>query len=269
MTPIAVNLQTIKPITAYFLTPPTLFTFEAFCYIILLFNQQTEIIVNYLQTKGFPSLALILKYPKRQSIAFSTKLFNLYKSALRSDEDEIIFDLSNNESLSPFGVVMLTITIHACAREGRTRRYVAPKSPTHKRFLTTIGFNDYFHLSSASNERDLIKTETVQLRACDGVDYQIIERLIYLFSDHLNLSRGIKESLQMSLQEIMTNVVDHSGRSKYLICAYADRANKKIRLCIADSGMGILKSLRNSGSYDYISDDYEAIKEATIDGVTL
>ena len=103
---------------------------------------------------------------------------------------------------------------------------------------------------------------------CDGVDYHIIERLIYLFDDHLNLSRGVKASLQMSLQEIMTNVVDHSGKNKYLICATADKANKKIRLCIADGGMGVLRSLRNSTNYDYISDDYEAIKEATKEGVS-
>ena len=132
-------------------------------------------------------MALILKYPKRQSIAYSTKLFQLYKNALRSDEDELIFDLSNSEYLSPFGVVMLTITINACAREGRTRRYVAPKYRKLKRFLNEIGFNDYFHLSSESNERDLIKTKTVQLRLCEGEDYHIIERIIYLFNDHLNL----------------------------------------------------------------------------------
>ena len=114
----------------------------------------------------------------------------------------------------------------------------------------------------------MIQTQTVQLRLCEGVDYHIIERLIYLFDDHLNLSRGVKASLQMSLQEIMTNVVDHSGKNKYLICATADKANKKIRLCIADGGMGVLRSLRNSTNYDYISDDYEAIKEATKDGIS-
>ena len=213
-------------------------------------------------------MALILKYPKRQSIAFSTKIFKLYRSAIDSDEDEIIFDLSNTEYLSPFGVVMLIITVLACSRKGRSRKYVAPENRKLRRHLTEIGFNDFFQLSSDFTKKDLIQTQTVQLRLCDGVDYHIIERLIYLFDDHLNLSRGVKASLQMSLQEIMTNVVDHSEKNKYLICATADKANKKIRLCIADSGIGVFRSLKNSTNYDYISDDYEAIKEATKDGIS-
>jgi anti-sigma regulatory factor (Ser/Thr protein kinase) len=213
-------------------------------------------------------LALTLKYPKRQSIAFSTKLFHLYKEALDSTEDEIIFDLSNSEALSPFGVVMLTTTIDACARKGRKRKYVDSKNRKLKKFLKEIGFYDFFHLDSGIAVKDWIKTETVQLRLCEGVDYQIIERIIYLFNNHLNLSRYVKESLQMSLQEIMTNVVDHSRKNKYLICAYADKPNKKIRLCITDVGIGIFNSLKNSTKYDYISNDYEAIKEATKEGVS-
>ena len=89
-------------------------------------------------------MALILKYPKRQSIAFSTKFFHLYKNALDSEEDEIKFDLSNSDSLSPFGVVMLTITIIACAREGRSRRYVAPKNRNLKKFLGEMGLMIFF-----------------------------------------------------------------------------------------------------------------------------
>ena len=39
-------------------------------------------------------------------------------------------------------------------------------------------------------------------------------------------------------------------------------------MCIADFGIGILKSLKNSVNFDYISDDFEAIREATKEGVS-
>jgi anti-sigma regulatory factor (Ser/Thr protein kinase) len=89
-----------------------------------------------------------------------------------------------------------------------------------------------------------------------------------LFNHHLNLSPGVKGSLRMSLQETMTNVIDHSGVSDYFVCANSYRDQKLIRLCIADLGKGILNSLKSIEKYQMLKDDYDAIRQATNEGVS-
>ena len=73
----------------------------------------------------------------------------------------------------------------------------------------------------------------------------------------------------MSLQEAMTNVIDHSRVQEYYVCAYTFPAKKQIRLCIADLGIGIYQSLNESASYGgKFKNDYEAIRMSTENGVS-
>lgn len=211
---------------------------------------------------------LTLTYPKRQSIALSRTLFRLYNRAIETNEKEVCLDLTKSESLTPFGVIMLTSTITACFSEGKKCRYLAPKSSKLQKFLRETGFNNFFNLEGKVGERDLIKTSRVQLRRCQGLDYQIIDRLIELFNYHLNLSDGVSGSLRMSLQEIITNVIDHSGVNDYFVCAYSYPKKKLIRLCVADLGKGIFETLKGSPNYKHLRNDYEAIRLATQEGVS-
>jgi hypothetical protein len=211
---------------------------------------------------------LTLQYPKRQSISFSRTLFKLYRDAIFTDENEIRFDLTKSKSLTPFGVIMLTSTIVDCFRIGKDCSFRRPESRTLENFLRNIGFYSFFDLKGQIDERDLIKTETVQLRRCQGLDFEIIERLTDLFNFHLNLSPGVYGSLRMSLQEAMTNVIDHSGVNDYFVCANSYRDQKLIRLCIADLGKGIFESLKSIREYQNLTDDYDAIRQATNEGVS-
>jgi anti-sigma regulatory factor (Ser/Thr protein kinase) len=52
----------------------------------------------------------------------------------------------------------------------------------------------------------------------------------------------------MSLQETMTNVIDHSGVQDYYVCCWNYPERKEIRLCIADLGIGIKASLKKSAN---------------------
>ena len=195
-------------------------------------------------------------------------MFQLYHFAAETDEEEIYFDLSRTEGFTPFGVIMLTSTILACFKRGKQCTYIRPNSPKLEQFFYETGFYDFFKMKGKPNVKDLIKTKNVQLRRCQGLDYEIIDRLTQLFDHHLNLSSGVLGSLRMSLQETMTNVISHSGVNEYLVCAYSYERDKLIRLCIADLGKGILKSLSGSQNYNKLTNDYEAIRKATDEGVS-
>lgn len=213
-------------------------------------------------------MAQILNYPIRQSVAFSNTLFSLYNQAKDSQDSEIIFDLKRSKLLTPFGIIMLTSTVLECQKQGKKCKYIEPENQNLRRFIMECGFNDFFGLKSKAPKRDLIRTGRVQLIQPKGIDYYIIENLSDIIDFHMNISPGVKDSIKMSLQETMTNVVDHSGVVGYLVCAYTYPSKEQIRLCIADSGRGILQSLRSSPSYRYLSNDYMAIKEATENGVS-
>src|SRR4030042_2063257 len=89
---------------------------------------------------------LTLTYPKRQSIAFSNVMLRLYNLARHNIDNEVRFDLSRSESLTPFGIIILTSTLHECFRKGKKCFYIAPNNQSLKTFLEQIGFNAYFHL---------------------------------------------------------------------------------------------------------------------------
>jgi hypothetical protein len=65
----------------------------------------------------------------------------------------------------------------------------------------------------------------------------------------------------------MTNVIDHSGVQNYYVCAYTYPDKGQLRLCMADRGIGILRSLNRSGKYS-LKSPHEAILLATTEGVS-
>jgi len=214
---------------------------------------------------------LTLSYPKKQSIAFSDTLLKLYALAKETSEDEINFNLNKSDSLTPFGIIMLTATIYECHRRNKKCSYRGPQNQTLNDFLTEVGFHTHFGLDDLKAPKiDAIQTGAVQLRKTRGLDPMLIETLIDILDHHLKISPGVKGFLQMSLIETMTNVIDHSGIEDYFVCCWNYPDKKQIRLCIADLGMGIRASLRGSGKYSRhsLTNDCRAIILSTEEGVS-
>jgi len=210
---------------------------------------------------------ITLTYPKRVSIAFSDMMIKLYNLAKNTIDNEVTFDLSRSESLTPFGIVMLTSTIDECTRKTKKCFYIEPRKPSLQQFLSDIGFNKLFHLDTADLVPDM-HTGTFQLKRVIGLDALIAENLTDIIGYHVHLSSGLKWSLRLSLQETMTNVIDHSGTINYYVCAYTYPGKKQLRLCIADRGIGILRSLNRSKKYDLITKAHDAIILSTKEGVS-
>jgi len=209
-----------------------------------------------------------LTYPKRVSIAFSDTMIRLYDLAKNTIDDEITFDLSKSEYLTPFGIILLTSTIDECSRRGKKCYYKAPNSLLIKQFLNEIGFNDLFKLKRNNIDDVKMHAGTFQLRRVTGLDALIAETLTELIAHQVNISSGLNYSLRLSLNELMTNVIDHSGVQNYYVCAYTYPDKGQLRLCIADRGIGILRSLNRSRKYGIMRKSHDAIVRATEPGVS-
>jgi hypothetical protein len=194
-------------------------------------------------------------------------MVKLYNLAMQTDEEELRFDLSKSVSVTPYGIVMLTATLYESLRRGKKCIYVRPRKKSLQNFFSEIGFNKLFRLDSESDMPDL-HTGKVRIRRITGIDALITETLMEVISFHVNLSEGVKGSLRMSLNEIMTNVIAHSGIQDYYVCAWTYPIKKQLRLCITDLGIGILNSLKSSPVYAGLTNAHKAIIKATEFGVS-
>lgn len=207
-----------------------------------------------------------LQYPKLQTVAFSNHLLGICHRARTAGEDTIIFDLSKTEFITPFGIILVAGTISECLSSGKKARYQGPNKTAAKKFLSGIGFNNFFKLANGGHK---IESPNVQLRRLGSVDYSLTDQILAVFSYSLNMSEGVKGSLKMALNELMINVFDHSESPKgCYVCAQSYEQAQKIRLCIADFGIGILASLRKNKEFAGLHSDYEAIMTAVKEGVT-
>jgi anti-sigma regulatory factor (Ser/Thr protein kinase) len=201
-------------------------------------------------------------FPKLSTLAYADKIIKSCVDAQRSKEP-LTFVFERTTWIDPFAITVISGTIQCCLQTQERTTYIPPEDKKLRDYLSQIGFNTFFHL----NGKDIHKETTVELKQLRALEPLYIEDLIVLIDSRMSLSQDVKDSLKMSVQEILTNVFDHSrSDSGCFICAQYYPAKRTIRLCITDFGVGILYNLK--GKYHRITDDIEAIEEAVKEGVT-
>jgi len=207
---------------------------------------------------------LVLRYPLSQNVAHSNRLLSYSQQARDCNEKEVIFDLTNTKFMTPFGIVLLAGTIAECLSQGKKVRYRRPSNRKSRQFLSGIGFNQFFQLADVDHK---IESSHVQLRRLDSIDYLLTDQIVDVFGYAIRMSDGLQGSLKLALNEIMTNVFDHSGSAKgCYVCAQAYEKEEIIRLCVADFGVGLFTRLKEK--YSNLKNSYEAIKLAVREGIT-
>lgn len=201
-------------------------------------------------------------FPKLSTIAYADKIIKSYVDAQKS-KGSLTFNFEKTTWMDPFAITAISGTIQCCLQaKKREITYVPSEDKKLRNYLSQIGFNTFFHL----NGKDIHKDTSVELVQLTALNPLYIENLIILIDSKMRLSQGVKDSLKMSLQEILTNVFDHSkSEDGCFVCAQYYPAKTTIRLCITDFGVGILSNL---GKKYGISNDIEAIKLSVKEGVT-
>lgn len=207
-----------------------------------------------------------LSFPKLFTVAYSKHILKLCYDARMSQEEEIIFDLSKTEFISPFGITLLAGTISECLLSEKKVLYTSPKHRNTKTFLTRIGFDNFFHLKEEITE---ITEANVQLRKLRTLDPTYTDRIISAFRYVIRMTEDVEGLLKLSLNETMANAFEFGISDKgCYVCAQAYRNRHVIRVCIADFGIGIYDSLRAVPEYAHLQNSFEAIILATKEGVT-
>lgn len=184
---------------------------------------------------------------------------------LRGADADVILNLADATFVEPFAIAIIAGTVGAAAWERKSVRikYVHPRDTKVNDFLSQIGFHGYFKINNGKGS----KHTSLKLVQFDSLNPLYINELILFMKPEMGaISEDMSDSLRMSMQEILTNVFDHS-KSKIgcFSCAQVYPNRNILRYCVADFGIGIWENLRKKYN---VNDDIEAIKLAVNERVT-
>ncbi len=205
---------------------------------------------------------MFINYPKKATIEFADYLINNHILAHNATES-IVFNLEETSFIDPFGLTVIAGTImQIIHKQTKGLSYTPPKDVRLLKYLSQIGFNSLFQFNDVTLRRET----SVELKQLNALQPLFVDDLILLIDRQMTLSIAVKDSLKMSLLEVLTNVFDHSQSEEgCFVCAQYYPNLKLIRLCITDFGVGILATLKDKYK---AKNDVEAITLSVKEGVT-
>ena len=207
-----------------------------------------------------------LRFPRLVTAANSKSVLRLCNRAIRRLDSEVTFDLSRAEFITPFGVTVIAAIITRCIEIGKNVLYRRPERVEVESWLSSITFSRLFQVDALSQAA---RESSIELRQLNRLNPIYVDDLVALLDHNMNLSPGVRDSIKLSLQELLTNVFDHSHSDiGCFVCAQYTPRSQLIRLSVMDVGVGILHSLRKVKQYSGLANSHEAITLAVEEGVS-
>lgn len=111
----------------------------------------------------------------------------------------------------------------------------------------------------------MLAEKMCQLRKITSHNSQPIEDIITLIGHHLKLSPSLQEDIQLLLNELLTNAIDHGGREECYVCAGKWGKSNFVHFTVLDFGVGIPAKIRSMFKFDH---DSSAIQGLLQQGLT-
>jgi len=206
----------------------------------------------------------IIRLPKLLTIGWSHILFDRLSEAL-NHPGPTTFDFERVYWAAPFGLTAISVVLEKCLAQGKEVFYSPPQRTEFKSYLERIGFQRHF-LKGAEVQH---KKTSVELKRLLGVDPGCSEALVELIAANLPLSDDMKYETRTHINELMTNSFDHSKtKFGFYVCAQWYPGKRNLRISFADGGIGIFRSLKDSGKFPKVKNDTEAVRLAVKRGIT-
>lgn len=206
------------------------------------------------------------------AIATAQQWFELVQihNRLMQTPGEVVLDASATTRVGPLGATVLAVAIARREHAGLPRvAWVSPSNDDCAAFLTEIGFSLYV-TGTAEERASASRGGTLEIRQIRGLDPTYHKGVADLLADRVpGTTEDVSHLVQLCLNELMGNVVDHSRSPIGCFIHtrwYAKEGN--VRIAIVDAGAGIPGALRSVPRYAGYSDKtllYEAI---VTEGVT-
>jgi hypothetical protein len=207
-----------------------------------------------------------VKFPLLITIRNAKCIIQRCEDAISSDEKEVLFDFSICAFSDPFAITLLVGAMKACAAKGHAVKFVASPNKKLDDYFKSIGFYE-FGASMVGKSR--FSDQQVELKHLTSINPIYTDAVIQVLQGILRMSKGVRASLHLSINELLTNTFDHSGTVEgCFICAQAYKNRGNVSICLTDFGKGILKSLSSAREYSHLNNSIDAIELAIQEGVT-
>lgn len=181
---------------------------------------------------------------------------------------QLTLDFSRVTNAYPNGMLPIISTINLLRHEGHEIYVRLPQNDNTRTLFRAVNWAHYlspsqFDISESQHDRHLVtrffKNEVEQKKAVDDFMDVILR--------NMELPRSIISGLEWSINELTDNVLNHSNSPVGgLVEATTYPKNGQIAFAVADSGRGILNSLREG--IPTLRTDLQAMGEAVKQGVT-
>lgn len=182
-------------------------------------------------------------------------------------ESEIVLNAEKVDWISPCGTILLAD--FAIKRLQRSKK-VSIKMPSHQETKQYIISSGLLKITQSTNINDAIDANNIQLRLLQRMEPLVPEDLSdFIASQANNVNDDEKYLLRMWITELLTNANDHAKSDfGFWVCGRYNPSDHNIRICVADSGIGIKQSLVNANKLPKNIDDAKAIEKALEEGMT-
>jgi len=163
--------------------------------------------------------------------------------------------------ISPCGIILLS---DFAVKRLSSNKVVNIKMPLHKDTELYIKSSGLLRITRSTNLKDAMDAKKVQLRLLHKMEPMVPESLSEFVTHQANnVNDDEKYLLRMWITELLTNANDHAkSKLGFWVCGRYDPGDHNIRICVADSGIGIKQSLVDAGKLPQNIDDDMAIVKA-------
>lgn len=169
--------------------------------------------------------------------------------------------------MSPCGTILLAD--FAMRRLIKSKR-VQLRLPSHNETAKYIENSGLLKITRSTNINDAIDANNIQLRLLKKMEPMVPESLSEFIATQANdVNDDEKYLLRMWITELLTNANDHAKSDfGFWVCGRYNPIDHNIRICVADSGIGIKQSLVDADKLPKNIDDGKAIEKALEEGMT-
>ena len=169
--------------------------------------------------------------------------------------------------MSPCGTILLA---DFAMRRLFKRKRVQIRLPIHNETARYIENSGLMKITRSTNINDAIDANNIQLRLLKKMEPMVPESLSeFIATQANNVNDDEKYLLRMWITELLTNANDHAKSDfGFWVCGRYNPIDHNIRICVADSGIGIKQSLVDADKLPRNIDDGKAIEKALEEGMT-
>lgn len=196
-------------------------------------------------------------------------MYSLIDAMLDPSEDckhsHVLLDFSRLELIQVGGVATLSNMIEASRKAGVKVAFEGAQLCKAAPFLTGAGFIAQYCGGEAVKTRRGAPHAPLRLVEYSRSANYLLNELVPWLGSILSVEDRALATIKVCFEEIFNNIEDHSTVNVGCSCAYFDKAQKQITICISDIGVGIPRNVRSKMK---LGSDQAAIAMACQQGFT-